>query len=101
MTTQGRSDLRQYVTRYIIKYSADAFYWTPYRKYSRVQVDNFDIALSWTNSFLNAEINLQSRRFDILVLTDLIKENCVDMSVSGSIFLGVQNISDIMEDKSP
>lgn len=46
VTTQGRSDLRQYVTRYIIKYSADAFYWTPYRKYSRVQVDNFDIALS-------------------------------------------------------
>ena len=38
VTTQGRSDLNQYVTRYIIKYSADAFYWTPYRKNSRVQV---------------------------------------------------------------
>ena len=38
VATQGRQDLNQYVTRYIIKYSADAFHWTPYRKYSRVQV---------------------------------------------------------------
>lgn len=38
VVTQGRADANQWVTRYFIKYSSDAFYWTPYKKYSRVQV---------------------------------------------------------------
>ena len=38
VVTQGREDANQWVTSYFIKYSPDAIYWTPYRKYSRVQV---------------------------------------------------------------
>ena len=38
VVTQGRADANQWVTRYFIKYSSDAFYWTPYRKNSRAQV---------------------------------------------------------------
>ena len=38
VVTQGRYDVNQWVTKFYIKYSSDAFYWVPYRKYSRVQV---------------------------------------------------------------
>ena len=40
MVTQGRHDYNQWVTRYFIKYSPDAFYWAPYKKYSRLQVSD-------------------------------------------------------------
>ena len=40
VVTQGRHDYNQWVTRYFIKYSPDAFYWAPYKKYSRVQVSD-------------------------------------------------------------
>ncbi|XP_015757096.1 PREDICTED: uncharacterized protein LOC107336222 [Acropora digitifera] len=38
VVTQGRSDANQWVTRFYIKYSSDAFYWVPYKKFSRVKV---------------------------------------------------------------
>lgn len=38
VVTQGRSDANQWVKNFYIKYSSDAFYWVPYKKFSRVKV---------------------------------------------------------------
>ena len=52
VVTQGRSDANQWVTKFYIKYSSDAFYWVPYKKFSRVKVRSCRMALFTTGRFL-------------------------------------------------